>query len=358
MNHRVAALRERMSQAGLDAMLIAKPENRRYLSGFTGTSANLILTEDQALLFTDFRYLEQASSQCTGWTIVESGSSFVETAGDALAKQGVRSLGFESFDLSFASVESFRTWEHMVEGLRLVPTAKFVESLRMVKDADEIECIKKAAFIADDTFAYILTVLRPGMTEKDVALELEYQMRLRGASGSSFTTIVASGRRSALPHGVASNKVLESGDFVTMDFGAVYEGYVSDVTRTVCLGQPSTEQRELYNIVLEAQERALDAAAPHMLASELDAAARNFIDAKGYKDAFGHGLGHGIGLEIHEDPRIRLGGEDMLLPGMTITIEPGIYLPQFGGVRIEDDVLLTEQRASVLTSAPKNLICL
>lgn len=358
MNHRVSALREEMKQAGLDALLISKPENRRYLSGFTGTSANLIVTLDQTLMFTDFRYLEQASSQCQGWTIVEAGSSFVDTVAAVLRENQVLTLGFESSDLSYALVESYRAWEHSVPSLQLVPTERLVESLRVVKDADEIRRIKKAASIADDTFAHMLTVLRPGITERDAALELEHHMLLIGASTNAFTTIIASGQRSALPHGVASDKVLESGDFVTMDFGAVYEGYVSDLTRTVCLGNPSPKQREIYAIVREAQERAIDGVSRSMMASDLDALARDLIDSNGYADAFGHGLGHGIGLEIHENPRIRQGGRDVLLPGMTFTIEPGIYLKGEFGVRIEDDVLLTERAGEVLTHASKDLICL
>ena len=226
--------------------------------------------------------------------------------------------------------------------------------MRMLKDEDEIALIQRAAEIADAAFAHILGFLKPGLTEKEVALELEIFMRKQGASGPSFETIVASGWRSSLPHGVASDKVLESGDFVKMDFGAMYDGYCSDLTRTVVLGQPSERQREIYTIVLEAQKLAIDAAKAGMTGAELDKIARDHITSHGYGETFGHSLGHGIGLEIHEGPRIGATGSDLLKPGMVITIEPGIYLSKWGGVRIEDDVLLLpDGQKRVLTRAPK-----
>ncbi|MCL6445814.1 MAG: aminopeptidase P family protein, partial [Alicyclobacillus sp.] len=225
--------------------------------------------------------------------------------------------------------------------------------LRARKSADELAIIRKAARIADAAFDHILGYLRPGLTELEVALELEVFMRKQGATGAAFTTIVASGVRSALPHGTATEKPLEHGDLVTFDFGAVVDGYVSDLTRTVVLGKPSAEQQRVYQIVLEAQERALAALNAGCTGRDMDSVARSFIADQGYGDAFGHSLGHGIGLEIHEAPRLSKTSTDLLEAGMVVTVEPGIYLPGWGGVRIEDDVVIEAGRIQLLTHAPK-----
>ena len=240
-------------------------------------------------------------------------------------------------------------------GTVAVPTSRVVESLRAVKDEGERDAIRKAAAIADRAFERILEELRPGRTEREIALRLEFMMREMGADGASFDIIVASGPRSALPHGVASDRVLEKGDLVTLDFGASYRGYCSDITRTVVLGEPNDAQRRIYETVREAQQAAVDAIRPGMTGKEADRVARDRIKASGYEKYFGHGTGHGLGMEVHEAPRLSPRGEEILEPGMVVTVEPGIYLPEFGGVRIEDDVIVTEDGREVLTQSPKHL---
>lgn len=354
MSDRLLGLRQALVTRGLDGVLVAQPENRRYISGFTGSSGFVLISAEEAKFITDFRYLDQAAEQCHGFEVVNQGSSLITALQTQLAATGVRKLGFEQDYLTYGDVERYRELETAVPGLSLVPTSGLFEAMRMIKDDEEVARIQRAAEIADAAFAHILGFLKPGLTEKEVALELETFMRKQGASGASFETIVASGWRSSLPHGVASDKVLESGDFVKMDFGAMYEGYCSDLTRTVVLGQPSERQCEIYDIVLEAQKLAIDAAKAGLTGAELDKIARDYISSRGYGEAFGHSLGHGIGLEIHEGPRVASSVSDLLKPGMVITIEPGIYLSQWGGVRIEDDVLLLpDGKKRVLTSAAK-----
>lgn len=354
MNRRIDQLRSALDAQQLDGMFIVQPENRRYISGFTGTSGYVVITADKAFFITDFRYVDQAREQCVGYEIVNQGNALLPTLADLLKRQHVKRLGFEQDFVTYGDVQRYKTLEEVVPGLSLVPTSGVLELLRIIKDDSEVASIQRAADIADAAFTHILGYLRPGLSEKEVALELETFMRKQGASGPSFETIVASGWRSSLPHGVASDKVLESGDFVKMDYGAFYEGYCSDITRTVVLGKPSDKQREVYNVVLEAQRLALEAAKAGMTGQELDAVARSYIAGKGYGEAFGHSLGHGIGLQIHEGPRVSSSGSDLLKPQMVITIEPGIYLSQWGGVRIEDDVLLLEGgEKRIFTHSPK-----
>ncbi|MCL6516184.1 Xaa-Pro peptidase family protein [Alicyclobacillus sp.] len=355
---RVERLRAELSARGLDAMLVSSPENRRYISGFTGTAANVLVTAERALVITDFRYTQQAKAQCAGFEVVEQqashGGAFLELLTDLVGSLGVKTVGFEQDYLTYGQVEQYRSLEARVPGFRWVPVSGAVEALRVVKDDGEIAILEQAARIADEAFEHVLGVLRPGMTEREVALELEVQMRKRGASGASFDTIVASGWRSAMPHGVASDKVIEPGDLVTMDFGALYQGYCSDLTRTVVVGKATPRQREVYAWVLEAQRLALEAVRPGITGRELDAVARDALARYGVAEAFGHSLGHGIGLAIHEDPRISRAGEAELVPGMVITIEPGVYLPDWGGVRIEEDVVVTATGGRVLTHSSKD----
>ena len=230
--------------------------------------------------------------------------------------------------------------------------------MRLIKDNHELSILKEAADIADAAFKHILDYIKPGLMELDVANELEFFMRKSGATSSSFDIIVASGWRSALPHGVASNKVIEKGDFVTMDFGALHKGYVSDITRTIAVGEPSDKLKEIYDVVLESQLRAMDQIKPGLTGIQADAIARDYITEKGYGEYFGHSLGHGIGLEVHEGPGLSYRSETKLVPGMVVTVEPGIYLPSIGGVRIEDDTLITESGNETLTHSTKDLIIL
>ncbi|KQL45836.1 peptidase M24 [Brevibacillus choshinensis] len=353
---KVYKLRCQFAAAGIDGMLITSGQNRRYLTNFTGTYGVVLISHDQAKLLTDFRYTAQAAEQATDFEIVflpVKESVYSEVA--RLAEEmGITKLGFEEDNLTYALhrkyVETAKT--------EMVPTTGVIESLRMIKTAEELSKIQTAADIADAAFAHITTYLRPGITELDVSNELEMFMRKQGAAGSAFDIIIASGHRSALPHGVASNKQIESGDMVTMDFGAIYQGYRSDITRTVAVGEPSAQLKEIYDIVLEARNRAVAGIRPGITGKVADAFARDYITEKGYGERFGHGMGHGVGLDIHEEPFMSTRCSAIIQPGMVLTVEPGIYLPDIGGVRIEDDLVVTENGNDVLTHSPRDLIIL
>lgn len=348
---RIEKLREFMAQRGLDSLFLLKPENRRYATGFTGTTGLVLLTRQRAMFFTDFRYMAQAKKQCVGYEILEVSRemSFL----DYMRTMRLGKMGFENTEMDVA------TYTHMRDSL---PNTEFIAlgngllEVRAVKDQNEIENIKKAASIADEAFEHILNFISPGMKENEVALELEIFMRRKGASALSFESIVASGLRSALPHGVATDKVIEHGDIVTMDYGCVYNGYCSDMTRTVIIGKANEKQKKIYNIVLEAQQRVIGKIFPGKTGQDLDLIARNYIDRRGYGSYFGHGLGHGVGLQIHELPNISVLGKEPLVSGMIITDEPGIYIPDFGGVRIEDLILVTDSGCEVLSKSTKDLI--
>lgn len=352
---RIARLRRLMQEQGLEAVLITSAVNRLYMTGFTGSSGYVLITNDRAILLTDFRYATQAPQQAVGYEVIEHAPSAMESVRDLLKQIGLSRLGFEQNDLSYGA---YRAAAEVLAGIELMPTDQLVETLRLIKDENELAVMQEAADLADRTFLHLLDVLKPGLTEEEVALEIEIFVRKNGAAGTSFETIVASGERSALPHGKASSRVLGTNEFVKLDFGAHYKRYCSDITRTVVLGKPSDKHREIYNIVLEAQVTALETIKPGMTGREADAVARDIIKRYGYGDHFGHGLGHGLGLEVHEAPRLSLQGDVVLQPGMVVTVEPGIYLPGFGGVRIEDDIVITETGNRRLTQSTKDLIVL
>ena len=351
MNKNIDKIRSLLKEKKLDGILLYKPENRRYASGFTGSTGYVLITEADAKFITDFRYIKQATVQCTGFEIVEIGNT--KTITDVLNESALFKLGVE---------EDFMTYGQSIEftdkltDTDIVPLEGAILKLRSVKTTDEIKNIEKAADIADEAFEHILEFIKPGLAESDIALELEFFMRKKGAEKLSFDSIVASGERSSLPHGVASDKIVEVGDIITLDFGCVYNGYCSDMTRTVVLGKADDRQKKIYDIVHRAQETSLEAVRPGITGTELDSIARNIIAGSGYGQYFGHGLGHGVGLEVHELPRINVRGDVPMEPGMVITIEPGIYVPDFGGVRIEDLVLVTEDDYRVLSKSTKNLI--
>ncbi|MFZ5966255.1 MAG: M24 family metallopeptidase [Bacillota bacterium] len=351
MLQRVENLRNRMKEKDLDAVLIYKPENRRYISGFTGSSGYALITREKAYFITDFRYIEQSSNQCQGYEIVQHDNS--KTVISILHNLKLRNLGFEE---DFVTYGQYLEMKEKLEATELIPLKGLFNTLRIKKYDQEIQYIQKAAQIADEAFTYICDFIKPGVKEIDVALELEMFMKKKGASGISFESIVASGVRSSLPHGVASDKIIEDGDFVTLDFGCIYNGYCSDMTRTVVVGSASDKQKEIYRIVLEAQEAALTAIKPGVSGFDVDKIARDIIAKNGYGDYFGHSLGHGVGLEIHESPRLSPASTDQLEAGMIVTDEPGIYLPDFGGVRIEDLILVTEDGCKILSKSPKELI--
>ncbi|MBP2652990.1 MAG: peptidase [Firmicutes bacterium] len=349
MNTRLTSLREFLTSRQLDGILINKPENCRYFSGFTGSSGILLITKQAARLITDFRYIEQASKEATGFDIIRHGSNLYETVRAEISDQSLNRVGFES---SFVTYTEYQQLVNLA--VDFVPV--ILDELRMIKDASELVFIRQAVNLADMAFTHILSFIKPGVTENAIALELEYHMRKNGAENAAFDTIVASGARSALPHGRASEKVIEVGDLVTMDFGALYKGYHSDITRTVSVGRASTKQREIYKLVLSAQLAGASAIRPGMCASDVDNVSRKIISDAGYANFFGHGLGHGVGLAVHEEPRLSPSCNTVLSSGMVITVEPGVYLPDWGGVRIEDTVVVTADGVEILTASSKEFI--
>lgn len=351
MKERLKSLREYLIENKIDACIIYKPQNRRYLSGFTGSAGYVVITKEKNLFITDFRYVEQASAQCIDFEIVKHTDD--RTVYDILNALEIKSLGFEEEYVTYSQHKDF---SDKLDNINLIPLKGLINKLRMIKSQEEIENIKRAAQIADKTFEHICTILKPGISEREVALEIEFFMKKNGASGTSFESIVASGKRSSLPHGIASEKTIEDGDFVTLDFGCIYNGYCSDMTRTVVIGKASAKQKEIYNTVLNAQEEALKYIKPGVKGFEVDKIARDIIKDSGYGDYFGHGLGHAVGMEIHEAPRLSPAGKDELKVNMVVTDEPGIYVPDFGGVRIEDLVVVTENGCEILSKSPKKLL--
>jgi Xaa-Pro aminopeptidase len=349
---RLARLRKTMQHAGLPALFVTNSYNREYLTGFTGSSGYVLVTQDQAFLLTDFRYTVQAAEQAPQYEIVEHAPKVEATVSELLNKIGIRSLGFEQQHVSFAT---HATYAAALSGIELVPTDNVVERLREIKDDYELQIMQEAADLADLTFTYILTRIKPGVTEQQIALDIEMFIRQNGGTSTSFDTIVASGERSALPHGRASERVIGMDEFVKLDFGAYYKGYCSDITRTVVVGKPSAKHKEIYDIVLEAQLTCLAGLKPGITGKEGDALARDVIERYGYGANFGHSTGHGLGMEVHEQPRLSKLSNQVLEPGAVVTVEPGIYLPGFGGVRIEDDVVITDSGIRILTKSTKEL---
>jgi len=347
---RLTKLREALAGEGLDAILITQPENRRYLSGFTGSAGVLLISQDQAILATDFRYYEQVERQAPGFHLAKIKDKFESLLPELVHEVGAKRVGFESTHLT---VDRYQEWQKIAEDFELVPTKGLVEEIRTVKDEDELDKIRRAIALTDEAFAHIVSFIEPGMTEKEVAWEIEVFMRTHGAEKLAFDLIVGSGPNGAMPHATISERVIRAGEPIVMDMGAMVDGYNSDLTRTICLGQPDDRFREIYNIVLEAQQAAERDIRPGMTGKEADEIARQVIERAGYGDNYGHGLGHGVGLAVHEKPGVGRLSEDVLKPGMVFTVEPGIYLPGWGGVRIEDIVVMREDGVEVLTQASK-----
>ncbi|HTB21303.1 MAG TPA: aminopeptidase P family protein [bacterium] len=353
MNPRLTALREKLKLEHLDAGLIFSEINRNYLTGFTGSSGALLVLPDQTLFITDSRYTLQAGRQVQGAKVLLQTRALLVDALEIIKKAKVKRVGFEAGHLTVSQhLWMLKQWPQGT----WVPLQGTVESLRLVKDGGEKEALRKAGRVADQTFHHILPFIKVGAVERDLASEMEHFMRRQGADGPSFETIVASGWRSALPHGIASAKRLEKGDFIVFDFGCRLDGYCSDMTRTVCVGPASAFQRKIYGIVQKAQAAGLRAIRPGQTTGAVDLAARSVIGKAGYASRFGHGTGHGVGREVHEDPRVGPKAKDLLWPGMAITCEPGIYLEGKFGVRIEDLALVTETGHENLYRTTKNLI--
>jgi Xaa-Pro aminopeptidase len=343
-----------MKRSGLDALLITHLPDVRYLCGFTGSNAALVLTGDKSVLFTDGRYTQQAKEEAGGTKVVIEKKPAVTAACEWVAASGVPSCGFDASITTVAALEGMRKVIPAKVRRRLfVASDAPVATLRQVKDADEIQKLRQAAKLGSSLFDGMLEYLRPGLTEIDVAATLEYRARQAGAEAMSFETIVASGPRSAMPHGRASTAKLPRRGFVTLDFGVVLDGYMSDMTRTVHLGKAQPEERDVYDAVLEAQEAAVAAVAPGVSAGEIDEAARSVLRRAGLERWFTHSTGHGVGLEIHELPRLAAKQMQKLQPGMVITIEPGVYMPGKFGLRIEDMVLVTSEGHEILTPSVK-----
>lgn len=352
---RVVKLRARFPELDIESALILNPTNVGYLSGFTGSTAALLVTGSRAVFITDSRYRLQADRECPSFeiAITPRGGAYGETIGEQAREVGARSLGLEG---DFVTLAQHEQLAKNLDGITLKPVGNLVGALRRIKEEDEIARIRAACRLTDRAFEFLLTCVRPGRTEREVAVELEYFMKREGGQKEAFDSVVASGPRSALPHGRASERVIQAGDFVTFDFGTRIRGYSSDLTRTIVLGSASAKQREVYGIVLEAQLAALAAIRPGAEAKAVDAVARDLITARGYGDCFGHGLGHGLGREVHDHAGFSPRSEVVLAEGMVLTVEPGIYIDGWGGVRIEDDVVVRSEGCEILSQAPKELI--
>lgn len=337
----------------LDVLIVSRLSNIRYLCGYSGSNGILVLAPPKAYFLTDFRYKVQARKEVKNCQVVIAERELI---GEFVKLQCFRKKVTVGFESAFMTVEVHGKIKELIPKANLVPVSNMVESLSVVKDAGEITKIKRAVKIADMVFGDILKLVRPGVKERDLALEMSYRMIKLGADGPAFDFIVASGQRSCMPHGRASDRKLKKGDFVTFDFGCFYNGYASDITRTIVLGKATARQKKIYNIVLKAQLEAISSVRPRMPAKELDKVARDVINKEGYGDYFGHGLGHGLGLEVHDNPVLNPRSRDILVEGNVVTIEPGIYIPAWGGVRIEDDVVVTQNGCRVLSKSAKELI--
>jgi Xaa-Pro aminopeptidase len=352
--NRIAAARQYLNRMNLDAILITSMENIRYLTGFTGSDGVVVMSRDELWFYTDSRYRTQASEEIIGFTLGEYRRKLEECA-QLLVNQGFTRAGFEASSLTVAQhqllVKTFSSGT-----LEALPGD--FESLRSVKDQGELEALETIASLASQSFMKLIPEIRPGVTEKWLALRLEWLLREAGADATSFGFIVASGPRGGLPHATPTHRALGFGELVTFDFGGIMGGYCSDETVTVAVGAADLRQREIYQTVKEAHDLALERVKPGVTCRDVDAAARDHITAKGFGDFFGHGTGHGVGLEVHEKPVVSCRSEEILEEGMVITIEPGIYLPHWGGVRIEDTVCVTRDSCRILTKVPKELMIL
>lgn len=348
---RIEKLVERMTENDIPAVLVSNPINVRYLSGFTGEDSWLIVTNHDAQFITDGRFTEQAENELSpDMKIITWKHSLFDETVDVLNRLNVKRFGLEADQLTYNAGTRLNAQVHAEP----VSISGWIEDLRAVKDEDEIAKIKAADLIVDQTFIHILDFIRPGITEKLVAAEMEYYMKKMGSEKTSFETIVVSGVRTSLPHGVASDKPIERGDMITIDFGATCHGYVSDMTRTIAVGQPDERLQELYALVLEAEKAGLEKAEPGMTSKELDAVIRAPFKRENKNQYFIHGAGHSIGLDIHEAPYISFRSDYTFQENTVMTVEPGLYLSHVGGIRIEDDVLIRTGENEILTHAPKS----
>ncbi len=356
MNKRVQRLRHALETHGLDGALISNAQNRRYLSGFTGSAGYLLITMDGAVIATDFRYYEQSATQAPDFRLHKTVGGFETWAPALFAGLGGKKIGFEANDLTVATHQQLKKAVATLPAParpQPVPTQNLVEALRIYKEPEEIAALQKAVDLGDAGFTFVAERMEPGWTEKQVAWEIEKYIREHGGDGLSFDTIVAGGPWGAMPHAYPRDRKLEVGAGVVIDMGCAIDGYMSDLTRTIFLGKPDDQFKKIYDIVLTAQLTAEEMVKPGMTGEECHMLAQNVIDAAGYGETFGHGLGHGIGLQVHEAPRVARTSTDELKDNMVFTIEPGIYMTGWGGVRIEDMVVLENGEARVMSRAPK-----
>jgi Xaa-Pro aminopeptidase len=350
---RLQKVRRHLENARLDALVVSHLPHIRYLTGFSGSNGICVITRDRQFLLTDNRYRDQVKQEVAGFRIHIAKASLFEAARKFAVLKGVHRAGFEA---QYLSVSAFKNLKKLSPGLSLVPTHSIVENIAAVKDADEIRIIRRAVAITDAVFERIVAILKPGVTEMDVAAEIGYWHKKLGAEGDGFEPIVASGARGALPHARPTMKRIRKGELVTLDLGCRLDGYHSDLTRTVAVGEPGKKARKIYKTVLEAQLKAIEAAREGVKNRVLDATARRHIKRAGFGSYFSHSLGHGLGIEIHEQLRLSALSNDVLAAGNVVTVEPGIYIPGYGGVRIEDDILVRKQDCEVLNNAPKELL--
>jgi len=352
MHKRLSKLRQRLQAAQCDAFFSLSRYTNTFLTGFRGSTSAILVTAGEACFLCDFRYTEQARQQVSGFSVTEVSGELDKRAGEQLKTLGVQTAGFDPAELTVYQ----RDVVEKAFGGPTIPLNALAAGLRLVKDTEEIAAIRAASELAEGALARILEELRPGITEREGSARLDYEFKCRGAEGPAFETIVLFGPSSSLPHGRPGDKPLEPGDIVLVDCGCIRDGYCSDLTRTFVFGRiPGVWFEEIYQVTLAAQRAALDGVAAGMRGRDVDAIARTIIAEAGYGDHFGHGLGHGVGLEVHEAPRLNMESEVLLEPGMVVTVEPGIYLPGRGGVRIEDLAVVTENGCDALTRSSKEL---
>ncbi len=354
MNQRVQKLAAKLEEKGYEALLVSQPENRRYLSGFTGSAGFLVLTRDRAVLLTDFRYTEQAGLQAPGFEVRQVRYDYATWLPDLMRELNVHKLAFEASHVTYAGYQAItKALAEANAGVELVPDEQTVEHLRMLKEPQEVAAIERAQDLTDRAFEHVHASLHPGMTEQQVAWELEKFIREHGGDGLAFDTIVAAGPNAARPHHRAGETPIREGEPIVMDFGAKLDGYCADMTRTVCLGRQDDRFKTIYDLVLGAQETAESLIRAGISGEEADNYARKIIEDAGYGDQFGHSLGHGIGLLVHESPWVAKNAKNILDDGMVFSVEPGIYITGWGGVRIEDLVVLEHGAPRVITKSPK-----
>lgn len=344
MIERVKKVREALEEEGLSALVITKIENVRYLSGFSGSSAIVVITPDNAWLVTDGRYHEQAAREAPSWELMIYASDLVEAVASLLPHRGA--IGFET-SISFELHRKLGA--ALADGASQRPTENLVEKLRACKDPSEIALIRAAIACAEVSYEQVLPLVRPGITERELAAELDYRMMLAGAEGPAFDTVVASGLNSSMPHAGITDRAIAEGDLVVIDFGAKKDGYCSDTSRTLVIGEPNVRQREIIDALKAAQQQAVSSLCPGLPARDADFAAREALREAGIDEYFTHSLGHGVGLEVHEQPTLAVRSEETLEAGMVFTVEPGVYIEGWGGTRLEEMILLTENGPEVLT---------